>query len=116
MKAIAQAAQSILLGDASIVVAGWNGEYEQRKPFYSDAMRWGIKYGHVSLFDGLRKRCWFERMRMMVKPMGIAAELCASTCAVSRAEQHALAIESYQRSQAAVKAREIRQMKLYLLP
>jgi len=34
--------------------------------------------------------------------MGNAAELCASTCGVSREEQDAFAIESYKRSQAAV--------------
>jgi acetyl-CoA C-acetyltransferase len=36
------------------------------------------------------------------KAMGNAAELCASTCGVSREEQDAFAIESYKRSQAAV--------------
>ena len=38
------------------------------------------------------------------KAMGNAAELCASTCNVTREEQDAFAIESYTRSQAAVKA------------
>jgi len=36
------------------------------------------------------------------KAMGNAAELCASTCGVTREEQDAFAIASYQRSQAAV--------------
>ena len=35
--------------------------------------------------------------------MGMAAELCASTCGISRADQDAFAIESYQRSQSAWK-------------
>ncbi len=101
MKAIAQAAQSILLGDASIVVAG-GMESMSNVPYYSDTMRWGNKYGHVNLFDGLAKDGLTDVYDG--KPMGVAAELCASTCGVSRADQDAFAIESYQRSQAAIKA------------
>jgi len=48
MKAIAQAAQSILLGDADIVVAG-GMESMSNVPFYADAMRWGNKYGNTLL-------------------------------------------------------------------
>src|ERR1700728_3095268 len=54
MKAIAQAAQSILLGDADVVVAG-GMESMSNVPFYSDSMRWGNKYGNVQLIDGLAK-------------------------------------------------------------
>ena len=42
MKAITQAAQSILLGDANIVVAG-GMESMSNVPYYADAMRWGNK-------------------------------------------------------------------------
>ena len=42
MKAIAQATQSILLGDADIVVAG-GMESMSNVPFYVDSMRWGNK-------------------------------------------------------------------------
>ena len=38
---------------------------------------------------------------MLFRSMGNAAELCASTCGVTREEQDAFAIESYKRSQAA---------------
>src|SRR5215510_169420 len=54
MKSIALAAQSILLGDAEIVVAG-GMESMSNTPFYAPAMRWGNKYGDVSLVDGLAK-------------------------------------------------------------
>src|SRR6059058_1107111 len=54
MKAIAQAAQSILLGDADIVVAG-GMESMSNVPFYSDSLRWGNKYGNVQFIDGLAK-------------------------------------------------------------
>lgn len=99
MKAIAQAAQSIMLGDADIVVAG-GMESMSNVPFYSDTMRWGNKYGNVSLIDGLAKDGLTDVYDG--KAMGNAAEMCASTCSVSREDQDAFAIESYKRSQAAV--------------
>jgi len=99
MKAIAQAAQSILLGDADIVIAG-GMESMSNVPFYSDAVRWGNKYGNVNLIDGLAKDGLTDVYDG--KAMGNAAEMCASTCGVSREEQDAFAIESYQRSQAAI--------------
>lgn len=99
MKAIAQAAQSILLGDAEIVVAG-GMESMSNVPFYADKMRWGNKYGNVSLIDGLAKDGLTDVYDG--KAMGNAAELCASTCKVTREEQDAFAVESYKRSQAAV--------------
>lgn len=98
MKAIAQAAQSILLGDADIVVAG-GMESMSNVPFYADSMRWGNKYGNTVLIDGLAKDGLTDVYDG--KAMGNAAELCASTCGVSREEQDAFAIESYKRSQAA---------------
>ena len=98
MKAIAQAAQSIRLGDADVVVAG-GMESMSNVPFYSDSMRWGNKYGNVSLVDGLAKDGLTDVYDG--KAMGNAAELCAGTCGISREEQDAFAIESYKRSQAA---------------
>ena len=99
MKAISQAAQSIMLGDADIVVAG-GMESMSNVPFYSDTMRWGNKYGNVNLIDGLAKDGLTDVYDG--KAMGNAAELCASTCGVSREDQDAFAIESYKRSQAAI--------------
>ncbi|HNK62251.1 MAG TPA: acetyl-CoA C-acyltransferase, partial [Chitinophagaceae bacterium] len=101
MKAIAQAAQSILLGDADIVVAG-GMESMSNVPFYSDAMRWGNKYGNASLVDGLAKDGLTDVYDG--KAMGNAAELCAKECGISREDQDAFAIESYKRSQAAWEA------------
>jgi acetyl-CoA C-acetyltransferase len=98
MKAIAQAAQSIALGDADIVVAG-GMESMSNVPFYADSVRWGNKYGNTSLIDGLAKDGLTDVYDG--KAMGNAAELCASTCGISRAGQDAFAIESYKRSQAA---------------
>lgn len=99
MKATAQAAQSIMLGDADIVIAG-GMESMSNVPFYSDTMRWGNKYGNVSFIDGLAKDGLTDVYDG--KAMGNAAEMCASVCGVSREDQDAFAIESYKRSQAAV--------------
>ena len=98
MKAIAQGAQSILLGDSDIVVAG-GMESMSNVPFYADTLRWGNKYGNVSFIDGLAKDGLTDVYDG--KAMGSAAELCARECGISREEQDAFAIESYKRSQAA---------------
>lgn len=96
MKAIAQAAQSIALGDADIVIAG-GMESMSNVPFYADSVRWGNKYGNASLIDGLAKDGLTDVYDG--KAMGNAAELCAGTCGISRADQDSFAIESYKRSQ-----------------
>ena len=98
MKAIAQATQSILLGDADIVVAG-GMESMSNVPYYSPKLRWGNKYGDVNLVDGLAKDGLTDVYDG--KAMGNAAELCAKECGITRGEQDAFAIESYKRSQAA---------------
>jgi len=98
MKAIAQGAQSILLGDADIIVAG-GMESMSNVPFYSPNLRWGNKYGNVQLIDGLAKDGLTDVYHNYA--MGNAAELCAKECNISREEQDAFAIESYKRSQAA---------------
>jgi acetyl-CoA C-acetyltransferase len=54
MKAISQAAQSIALGDADIVIAG-GMESMSNVPFYVPSLRWGNKYGNTNLIDGLAK-------------------------------------------------------------
>ena len=100
MKAIMQGAQSILLGDADVLVAG-GMESMSNIPFYVDSIRWGNKYGNTNLIDGLVKDGLTDVYHNYA--MGNAAELCAATCGISRKEQDAFAIESYKRSQAAWK-------------
>jgi acetyl-CoA C-acetyltransferase len=98
MKAISQAAQSIILGDADIVIAG-GMESMSNVPFYVESMRWGNKYGNTTLIDGLAKDGLTDVYDG--KAMGNAAELCAKECGISREDQDKFAIESYKRSQAA---------------
>lgn len=98
MKAIAQGAQSILLGDNDIVVAG-GMENMSAVPFYVENLRWGNKYGNSSLIDGLAKDGLTDCYHGYA--MGCAADLTATEHKISREEQDAFAIESYKRSQAA---------------
>src|ERR1700684_3729325 len=84
MKAISQAAQSILLGDADIVVAG-GMESMSNVPYYSPKLRWGNKYGDVILTDGLAKDGLTDAYDGLA--MGNAAELCARECGISRKDQ-----------------------------
>jgi acetyl-CoA C-acetyltransferase len=98
MKAIAQGAQSILLGDNDIVVAG-GMENMSAVPFYVENLRWGNKYGSTAMQDGLQKDGLTDCYSSFA--MGCAADICAADNSISREEQDAFAIESYKRSQAA---------------
>ncbi|HVY74684.1 MAG TPA: acetyl-CoA C-acyltransferase [Puia sp.] len=98
MKSISLAAQSILAGDAGVMIAG-GMESMSNVPFYSDQLRWGNKYGNSQLIDGLAKDGLTDVYDG--KAMGNAAELCASTCGISRQEQDEFAIASYRRAQEA---------------
>jgi acetyl-CoA C-acetyltransferase len=101
MKAISMAAQSILLGDAEVVVAG-GMESMSNVPFYHANTRWGNKYGATTLADGLQLDGLTDVYHQY--PMGNAAELCATKFGIGRAEQDAYAIESYRRSQQATES------------
>jgi acetyl-CoA C-acetyltransferase len=99
MKAIVNGAQSILLGDADVVIAG-GMENMSSAPFYAPSVRWGNKYGNSSLIDGMAKDGLTDVYKDYA--MGNAAELCARECNISRDQQDEFAVESYKRSQAAV--------------
>lgn len=98
MKSISLGAQSILLGDNDIVIAG-GMENMSRVPFYSDSTRWGAKYGNATLVDGLANDGLVDVYGQF--PMGNCAEICAREMKFTREEQDAFAIESYKRSAAA---------------
>lgn len=98
MKAIMLGAQSIMLGDQDIIVAG-GMESMSNVPFYVENMRWGNKYGNAALIDGLARDGLTDVYNG--EAMGMAAELCAKECGISRGDQDQFAIESYKRSQAA---------------
>ncbi|MEI6189631.1 MAG: acetyl-CoA C-acyltransferase [Chitinophagia bacterium] len=98
MKSIALAAQSILLGDADVIIAG-GMESMSNVPFYNMQQRWGNKYGDVSLLDGLVKDGLMDVYDQVA--MGNFADQCAKDHAITREAQDAFARESYKKSQAA---------------
>lgn len=98
MKSVINAAQSIMCGDAEVVVAG-GMENMSQVPFYSENMRWGNKYGNVVMVDGLAKDGLIDCYHNY--PMGNAADLCAKEYNITREQQDAFAIQSYSRSKAA---------------
>jgi acetyl-CoA C-acetyltransferase len=101
MKAVMQGAQAIMLGDADVVVAG-GMESMSNVPFYSENLRWGSKYGNVTMIDGLAKDGLTDVYHNYA--MGNAADMCAKECNISREAQDEFAIESYKRSQGAWEA------------
>lgn len=95
MKAIMLGAQSIMLGDNDIVIAG-GMESMSNVPYYLDKARNGYRLGHGQITDGLVKDGLWDVYNNF--HMGNATELCASEYKISREEQDAYAIESYKRS------------------
>ncbi|MEN3325161.1 acetyl-CoA C-acyltransferase [Mariniflexile soesokkakense] len=100
MKAIMQAAQSIALGDAHIVVAG-GMENMSLIPHYLHA-RTGTKFGPASLIDGMQKDGLVDAYNQ--NAMGVCADACATEYKFSREDQDAFAIQSYKRATAAWEA------------
>lgn len=98
MKSIALAAQSIMLGDNDVVVAG-GMESMSNAVYYLENNRWGAKYGNGTVIDGLAKDGLTDVYGNV--PMGNCAELCAKDMNFTREQQDAFAIESYKRSAAA---------------
>lgn len=97
-KAIMLAAQSIMLGQNDVVVAG-GMESMSNVPYYLDKARNGYRLGNGSVIDGLIKDGLWDVYNDY--HMGNAAELCAKECNVTREDQDTYAIESYKRSAAA---------------
>lgn len=95
MKAVMFAAQSIMLGINDVVVAG-GMESMSNVPFYVPKARFGYKYGNAEFVDGLVKDGLFEVYYKF--PMGNCADNTAKEMNISREEQDAYAIQSYQRS------------------
>lgn len=100
MKAIMQAAQSIALGENSIVVAG-GMENMSLIPHYA-YMRNGLKFGPATFVDGMQKDGLVDAYDQ--NAMGVCADACAAEHNFSREEQDAYAIQSYNRSAEAWKA------------
>src|SRR6202050_53914 len=100
MKSIALAYQSILLGDASFILAGGT-ESMSRVPYYLEA-RWGYRLGNQEMVDGMYRDGFFCPLAKMV--MGETAEVLAEQYKVSRDEQDEYALLSQTRAARAIAA------------
>lgn len=94
MKAVMMGAQSIISGDAEIIVAG-GMENMSMIPHYLH-LRNGHKFGPASMIDGMQKDGLTDAYDN--NAMGVCADLCATEYKISREEQDQFAIQSYERS------------------
>ena len=92
MKAIMFGAQSIMLGQNDVVVAG-GMESMSNVPFYMPKARWGNKFGHTELIDGLVKDGLSDAYDH--NAMGVSGDNTAVRHEISRTEQDEYAIRSY---------------------
>ncbi|NIG53699.1 acetyl-CoA C-acyltransferase [Chitinophaga sp. Cy-1792] len=98
MKAIMLGAQSIMLGDNDVVVAG-GMESMSQAPYYLDKARTGYRLGHGNIIDGIIRDGLWDPYKDY--HMGNAAELCATEYHITREDQDAYATQSYKRAAAA---------------
>lgn len=94
MKSVMLAAQAIQCGDAEIVIAG-GMENMSLSPHYMH-LRSGTKFGPATLIDGMQKDGLTDAYDN--NAMGVCADLCANEYNITREEQDAFAIQSYNRS------------------
>ncbi|HPU76413.1 MAG TPA: acetyl-CoA C-acetyltransferase [Bacillota bacterium] len=101
LKSVALAAQSIMAGDAEIVVAG-GAENMNLAPYMLDKARTGYRMGHGQLIDSMIHDglwCIFGDTHM-----GITAEKVAEQYGISRAEQDEFAAASQAKAAAAIES------------
>ncbi len=98
LQAIVSAAQTLLLGDAQIAIAG-GVENMSRAPYIAPAHRFGARMGDSVMQDMMTGALSdpFEKMHM-----GVTAENVAKEYGVSRQQQDELAVASHQRAANAI--------------
>ena len=98
LQAVISAAQSILLGDVEVAVAG-GAESMSRAPYASLATRWGARMGNATLTDMMLGALHdpFDNIHM-----GVTAENVAAKFDISRAQQDEAALETHRRAQQSV--------------
>lgn len=97
MKAIMTGAQSIMLGQNDVVVAG-GMESMSNIPYYLTKARYGYKFGNGELLDGLSYDGLTDAYNHCA--MGVCADNTAKEMNISRQDQDAYAISSYKRAAA----------------
>lgn len=106
LKSVILGAQSILLGDSEIVIAGGTENMSQA-PYLDLSARWGGRIGHrqsidMMLSDGLTDAFSQEHM-------GITAENIAEKYQISREKQDEFAVSSQQKAAKAIEAERFKE-------
>jgi len=101
MQTVATGAQSIMLGEAEVVVAG-GIESMSRMPYLIDAedARWGHRMGNFTLVDAMYRDGFTCSICGMI--MGETAEVLARQYDITRDESDAYALETQRRAAAAI--------------
>jgi acetyl-CoA C-acetyltransferase len=101
LQAIVSAAQSILLGDADVVLAG-GIESMSRMPYLIDAIdaRWGHRMGNFTLVDAMYRDGFQCPLSNMI--MGETAEVLARQYGITREQSDCFALESQRKARAAM--------------
>ena len=101
LQAIVSAAQSILLGDAGVVLAG-GIESMSRMPYLIDAIdaRWGHRMGNFTLVDAMYRDGFQCPLSNMI--MGETAEVLARQYGITREQSDCFALESQRKARAAM--------------
>ena len=99
LKAIILAAEQIMLGRASAVLAG-GVESMSRVPYFAEGVRFGLRMGDADLVDGMHRDGFLDPLSGLL--MGQTAENLAREYKISRAEQDAYALRSQRRAASAI--------------
>lgn len=101
LKAVHLGVQSILLGDADVVIAG-GMESMSQAPYVTQGLRTGLRMGHGTVIDTMIVDGLWDAFNNY--HMGITAENLARRHAITREQQDAYAAKSQQRAIAAIAA------------
>ncbi|HYB93914.1 MAG TPA: acetyl-CoA C-acetyltransferase [Vicinamibacterales bacterium] len=103
MQAVASAAQSIMLGESEVALAG-GIENMSRVPYLIDAAdaRWGHKMGHFEFVDAMYRDGFADPLSGLI--MGETAEVLARQYGITREQSDQYALESQRKAEAAQKA------------
>lgn len=101
MKATMLASLSIMSGYRSAVIAG-GMESMSNIPYYLPGARTGYRLGDKTVVDGLINDGLWDVYNK--QHMGVCGDICSKEHGISRAEQDAFSIQSYERAAAAWKA------------
>lgn len=102
LKSVILAAQAIMVGDASVVLAGGMENMSRAPYLLNEKSRWGFRMGDQVVEDLLLKdglTCALKHYHM-----GITAENIAERYQISREDQDAMALHSQQKALAAIQS------------